>query len=142
VDGGTGGEVDGEVPPEVRAPRLLGAHVEGPYFAAAQAGAQDPAHLRNPDDGSVDALLAYADVIRIVSYAPELPGAEALTRRLRRARDRGRRRPLEATDVDLAPAGPGACATSSTCGAASRPPCARAPGAAPGCSRRRSPRTT
>lgn len=62
--------------------RVLGAHVEGPYFAAAQSGAQDPAHLRNPDDGSVDALLAYADAIRLVSFAPELPGAEALTRRL------------------------------------------------------------
>ncbi len=62
--------------------RVLGAHVEGPYFAAAQSGAQDPAHLRNPDDGSVDALLAYADAIRMVSFAPELPGAEDLTRRL------------------------------------------------------------
>ncbi|MEY3021679.1 MAG: hypothetical protein RIS86_877, partial [Planctomycetota bacterium] len=62
--------------------RLLGAHVEGPYFAAAQAGAQDPKHLRTPDDGSADALLAYADVIRIVAFAPELPGAVELTRRL------------------------------------------------------------
>jgi N-acetylglucosamine-6-phosphate deacetylase len=62
--------------------RVLGAHVEGPYFAAAQSGAQDPAHLRNPDDGSVDALLEFEDVIRIVSYAPELPGAHELTRRL------------------------------------------------------------
>lgn len=62
--------------------RVLGAHVEGPYFAAAQAGAQDPAHLRTPDDGSVDRLLEHADVIRIVSFAPELPGAVELTRRL------------------------------------------------------------
>ena len=62
--------------------RVLGAHVEGPYFAAAQAGAQDPANLRNPDDGSVEELLEHADVVRIVSYAPELPGAVELTRRL------------------------------------------------------------
>lgn len=62
--------------------RVLGVHVEGPYFAAAQAGAQDPANLRNPDDGSVDRLLEHADVIRIVSFAPELPGAVELTRRL------------------------------------------------------------
>ena len=62
--------------------RLLGAHVEGPYFAPAQAGAQDPQHLRTPDDGSVEALLAYADAIRIVSFAPELPGATDLTRAL------------------------------------------------------------
>ncbi len=62
--------------------RVLGAHVEGPYFDVVQAGAQDPAHLRHPDDGSVDAILAHADAIRLLSYAPELPGAEALTRRL------------------------------------------------------------
>lgn len=62
---------------------VLGAHVEGPYFAAAQAGAQDPANLRTPDDGSVEQLLEYADAIRIISFAPELPGALELARRLR-----------------------------------------------------------
>lgn len=62
--------------------RVLGAHVEGPYFSPAQAGAQDPANLRTPDDGSVDELLEHADAIRIVSFAPELPGALELTERL------------------------------------------------------------
>jgi len=62
--------------------QVLGVHVEGPYFSPAQAGAQDPAHLRTPDDGSADALLAYADVIRIFTFAPELPGADDLARRL------------------------------------------------------------
>ena len=63
--------------------QVLGVHVEGPYFSPAQAGAQDPANLRTPDDGSVEALLAHADVIRILTFAPELPGALGLTRRLR-----------------------------------------------------------
>ncbi len=62
--------------------QVLGVHVEGPYFSPAQAGAQDPANLRTPDDGSVDALLAYADVIRIFTFAPELPAAVDLARRL------------------------------------------------------------
>lgn len=62
--------------------QLLGAHVEGPYFALAQAGAQNPAHIRNPDDGTPARLLAYADIIRIFTYAPELPGALELTGRL------------------------------------------------------------
>lgn len=61
---------------------LLGAHVEGPYFSRAQAGAQNPAHLRRPDDGSAAHLLGYADVIRILSFAPELPGAAELTAEL------------------------------------------------------------
>ncbi|MDX6259229.1 MAG: N-acetylglucosamine-6-phosphate deacetylase [Kribbellaceae bacterium] len=63
-------------------PRVPGAHLEGPYFAREQCGAQDPDQLRTPDDGSVDRLLEHASVIRMMSYAPELPGAVALTRRL------------------------------------------------------------
>ena len=62
--------------------QVLGVHIEGPYFNVAQAGAQDPANVRNPDDGTVDQLLAHHDVIRQISYAPELPGAVELTRRL------------------------------------------------------------
>ena len=62
--------------------QLLGVHVEGPYFSMAQRGAQDPAHIRNPDDGSVEQLLEYRDIIRILTFAPELPGALALTQRL------------------------------------------------------------
>lgn len=62
--------------------RMWGVHVEGPYFAMAQRGAQDPAHIRNPDDGTVERLLAHGSVIRMLTYAPELPGAVELTRRL------------------------------------------------------------
>ena len=64
--------------------QVLGVHLEGPYFHPARAGAQDPAALRTPDDGSVDRLLAHADVVRMMSYAPELPGGLDLTRRLAR----------------------------------------------------------
>ncbi len=62
--------------------QLLGVHVEGPYFSLAQRGAQDPAHIRNPDDGSVEQLLEYRDTIRMLTFAPELPGALVLTQRL------------------------------------------------------------
>lgn len=62
--------------------QLLGVHIEGPYFALAQAGAQDPAHIRNPNDGTAERLLAFHDIIRIFTYAPELPGALDLTHRL------------------------------------------------------------
>lgn len=70
----------------MRAPQdgaqVLGAHLEGPYFSYEQRGAQDPQHLRTPDDGSLDTLLDYHDVIKIMSFAPELPGALDLTSRL------------------------------------------------------------
>lgn len=82
--------------------RVLGAHVEGPYFAASQAGAQDVANLRSPDDGSVEPLLDYADVIRILSFAPELPGAIALTRRCVQLDIVAAAGHAEATDADLA----------------------------------------
>jgi N-acetylglucosamine-6-phosphate deacetylase len=62
--------------------QVLGVHVEGPYFCLAEKGAQDPAHIRNPDDGTPDLILEHHDVIRMMTYAPELPGALELTARL------------------------------------------------------------
>jgi len=62
--------------------RLLGVHVEGPYFNLEQAGAQDPKHILTPDDGTHVILLEHQDVIKIMTYAPELPGALELTARL------------------------------------------------------------
>jgi N-acetylglucosamine-6-phosphate deacetylase len=61
--------------------QVLGAHLEGPYFSIAQRGAQDPAHIRTPDDGTAELLLAHHAVMKILSYAPELPGALELTER-------------------------------------------------------------
>ncbi len=57
-------------------PELLGIHMEGPYVAPSQAGAQDPAYIRNPEDGSYMQLAeAAAGSILIWTVAPELPGA-------------------------------------------------------------------
>jgi N-acetylglucosamine-6-phosphate deacetylase len=61
---------------------VLGVHLEGPYFSMSQKGAQDPAHIQMPADETLEKLLAYRDVIRMMTYAPELPGALALTARL------------------------------------------------------------
>lgn len=63
-------------------PRTPGAHLEGPYFSDAQRGAQDRNALREPTDGSVERLLRHAAGIRMMSFAPELPGAVELTERL------------------------------------------------------------
>jgi N-acetylglucosamine-6-phosphate deacetylase len=48
----------------------------------AQRGAQDPAHIRTPDDGTPATLLEHHDVLKIMTFAPELPGALELTKRL------------------------------------------------------------
>ncbi len=62
--------------------RVLGVHLESPYISPAQRGALDPASILSPDDGTVEALLAYADVLRLFVLAPELPGALDLIERL------------------------------------------------------------
>ena len=62
--------------------RVLGTHLESPYINLAQKGALDPANIRLPNDGSIEALLAYSDVLRIFVLAPELPGAIDLTHKL------------------------------------------------------------
>jgi N-acetylglucosamine-6-phosphate deacetylase len=62
--------------------QILGIHVEGPYFNIEQAGAQDPNNILAPDDGTPEILLEFQDVIKVMTYAPELPGALELTARL------------------------------------------------------------
>lgn len=53
----------------------LGLHLEGPYLALGQRGAQDPRHIRNPDEMEYRDILAYSPHIIRWSAAPELPGA-------------------------------------------------------------------
>lgn len=62
--------------------QLYGAYLESPYISPLQAGALDPGSLRSPLDGSADQILAYADVLRILMLAPELPGAPELAARV------------------------------------------------------------
>lgn len=60
-----------------RVPGLMGAHLEGPFLNAAHGGAHDPALLRAPDPESVELLIeAGAGTLRMVTIAPELPGAD------------------------------------------------------------------
>lgn len=53
---------------------LAGVHLEGPYLSTARCGAQNPAHLRDPDPGELADLVGLG-VVRSVTIAPELPGA-------------------------------------------------------------------
>ena len=62
----------------------LGLHLEGPYINPVRRGAHDPAYMRPID---VEEMLNWADpaVVRIVTLAPELPGAMDAIRALRRS---------------------------------------------------------
>ena len=55
---------------------VLGSHLEGPYLSEARCGAQNAAYLRAPDADELAALLAAGrGRLRVVTLAPELPGA-------------------------------------------------------------------
>lgn len=55
--------------------QFIGLHLEGPYFALSQSGAQDTRYIRNPDIEEYKEVIACGDVIKRWSVAPELPGA-------------------------------------------------------------------
>ena len=56
---------------------FIGMHLEGPYFAMNQRGAQDPKYIRNPDPLEYKEILENHNFIKRWSAAPELPGAIA-----------------------------------------------------------------
>lgn len=55
--------------------QFLGMHLEGPYFAMSQRGAQDPRYIRDPDPAEYREVLAHSSSITRWSAAPELKGA-------------------------------------------------------------------
>ncbi len=64
-----------------------GIHLEGPFLSAVRCGAQDPRYLAAPSVSAFARLHAAArGWLRMITIAPELPGALAV---IRAARDRG-----------------------------------------------------
>lgn len=62
---------------------LAGVHLEGPWLSPRHQGAHDPSLLTVPDHGSVGRLLeASHEHLRMVTLAPELPGAPEAIRSL------------------------------------------------------------
>lgn len=61
---------------------VAGIHLEGPWLSRAHCGAHDRTKMREPSPAEIDAVLAAGDgTIRMVTLAPELPGADAAIRR-------------------------------------------------------------
>jgi len=63
--------------------RLLGIHLEGPYFSHAKCGAHQPGLIVAPTPEHYAPLLEWARVITQMTLAPELPGALELIDTLR-----------------------------------------------------------
>ena len=68
---------------EAQGARVLGAHVEGPFLNPSFRGAHLRSHLADPTPENVDVMLAARP--RLVTLAPELPGALAAVERMHRA---------------------------------------------------------
>lgn len=68
---------------EAEGARVLGAHVEGPFLNPSFRGAHPLSHLAEPTPGNVDVILAARP--RLVTLAPELPGALDAIQRMHRA---------------------------------------------------------
>src|SRR6266508_2669180 len=68
--------------------RVLGVHLEGPFLSPRRRGAHDAAHLIDPTADRVDRLLeagggeAGADILAMLTLAPEREGALEATKRL------------------------------------------------------------
>lgn len=61
----------------------LGFDLEGPFLATARKGAHDPAYLQIPAEVPREALEPLVDGLRLITIAPELPGALELIAWLR-----------------------------------------------------------
>lgn len=62
---------------------FMGIHLEGPYLAMTQRGAQDPKWIRNPDPKEYEYIVSKSNHIKRWSAAPELKGAIAFGRYLK-----------------------------------------------------------
>jgi len=97
--------------PDVAEP--LGFNLEGPFLSAWRKGAHDPTFLRDPADVPFDDLEPLIDGLKLVTIAPELPGALELIAWLR---ERGVASSMghSAATLDQAHAGYAAGGTSTT----------------------------
>jgi N-acetylglucosamine-6-phosphate deacetylase len=65
--------------------RILGLHLEGPFLSPARHGVHEAKYLAEPTAAAIDDLLSApaADMMTMMTLAPELPGALDAVRRLR-----------------------------------------------------------
>lgn len=65
----------------VKGARIVGTHIEGPFINPVWAGAQNPAHIVDIDMPFVRQLAA-TGAVKLMTFAPELPGGGELIREL------------------------------------------------------------
>ncbi len=69
---------------EIDHPAILGMHIEGPFISPKRKGAQNPEFILKPSAERFNELVrGHENLIKIVTLAPELSGAERLIARIR-----------------------------------------------------------
>ncbi len=64
-------------------PAVLGVHLEGPFISPKQKGAHEGSHILPPSLGRLENLLeGYEGYVRLMTLAPELPGADEVIDRV------------------------------------------------------------
>ena len=71
----------GNVPADPGGAQLLGVHLEGPFLSKKRLGIHPPSARRDPDPALLDRLLG-AGPVKMMTLAPELPGADELIDKL------------------------------------------------------------
>ena len=73
-----------EIPTGSDRPQILGVHLEGPFLSPKRLGTHPAAARRDPDPALLERLLDAGTDVRMVTLAPELPGAGQLIDLLQR----------------------------------------------------------
>ena len=74
------GLMEESLSPDFNGAQIAGMHMEGPFINPGKKGAQNEAYILRPD---ADKVLPFRDVIKVITFAPEMPGGLEFTRRLR-----------------------------------------------------------
>jgi len=61
--------------------KILGIHLEGPFINPKKSGAQNPEYIQKPN---INLIRDYLDIIKIITIAPEVEGAEELIKKVKR----------------------------------------------------------
>lgn len=67
--------------PDKDTAQALGIHFEGPFLSHSKRGAQNDAHILAPSAAALARLEPAADILRLITVAPELPGAHEVIAR-------------------------------------------------------------
>ena len=69
---------------DTKGAKILGAHMEGPFINEKYKGAQNPKYIHKP---SFDFIKDYTDIIRLISYSPEMDDNLEFTKKVKKETD-------------------------------------------------------